>query len=137
MNKKELWKNLSAGKKLMDVLPVVDGQDCLIVSVTDKEYEDSKDDDIVYIPDFDLNEILFDKDLSNRAMERMHILDYCYTKRSFIDICKNSRKMAYDLFTICDWQNPNLDDLLCCIDDSEMVEKYGMTNEEFDNLQYE
>ena len=77
MNKRELWKRLSAGEKLNDVLPVVPGDDCLIVSVTTDEFQQADPEDIVYMPDLKLNDILYDADLSNRPGEKMHVLEYC------------------------------------------------------------
>lgn len=136
MNKKELWKCLSAGKKLVDIMPVIPGDDCLITAVTGEEYDKCRNDDIVYIPDFDLNEIIYNKDISARPGEMLHVIEYCYTKQDFLNLCKGNKRMAYSLFCLCDWQNPNLDELLDCTDDKELKNLYGITLAEFDAKPY-
>ena len=136
MNKRELWKHLSAGEKLNGILPVVPGDDCLIMSVTTDEFKQADPEDIVYMPDLKLNEILYDADLSNRPGERMHILEYCYTKQMFLDMCKGNTEMALSLFCLSNWQNPDLDDLADCTNNAEAKTFYGETWDEFNNRPY-
>lgn len=88
-----------------------------------KADEFSSGDDIVYIPDIDLNEIPVDHNLSvpNSMMDASNgwwgpmtaeeqvdlALSYCYTGKDFVDLCEGNEEMARDLFAYVDWQHPS------------------------------
>ena len=78
MTVKELKKKLIKGYRLKDLFDFSDGQDCIIYK-SDFEITD----DIIYIPDIDLNEINIDtklKEVSNRTINILFFLLYIFVQ---------------------------------------------------------
>ena len=131
MTKEDLRKAFHQGFALADVLDLVPGQDCMIF----KAEKFSADDQVIYIPDIDLNEIPYSVDLSednslrdasNGKWESMTaneqidlVLSYCYTGDDFVDLCEDDEALAYRLFCYCDWQHPSSALPECEYDDEE------------------
>lgn len=78
-------------------------------------------DEVIYIPDLDLNEIPTEVKLNTdnsmfeqkagwgpmSAEEQIRVvLSYCYTGQDFVDECGGNEELAKRLFWCCDWQNP-------------------------------
>lgn len=121
MNKTELRVKLEAGEELENIFEFIDGQNCLIYKT--KHFEMS--DNIIYIPDVDLNEIDTESVLEDEEIE--NVLNHCYTGNDFVDECNGHREVAKELFDFVDWQNPNIQDLLDGYDDEEFEERYGFS----------
>lgn len=119
MTKAELRNELLKGKTLDSILRFRNGQDCMIF----KADHFSVGDEILYIPDVDLNELPLDIDLSKdnsmmnefragflpmTAQEQVDlVLSYCYTGDDFINECDGDVAQADFLFHYCDWQHPS------------------------------
>ncbi len=103
MKKAELRNRLMAGEMLVDILPLKDGQDCLIYKADDFK----PGVEILYIPDVFLNEIPVDKDLSCDIEGIFDVLGRCYTGDDFIEECDGNVELAERLFWYCDWQSPS------------------------------
>lgn len=119
MTKAELRNELLKGKTLDSILRFRRGQDCMIF----KADHFSVGDEILYIPDVDLNELPLDIDLSKdnsmmnefragfvpmTAQEQVDlVLSYCYTGDDFIYVCDGDVAQADFLFHYCDWQHPS------------------------------
>ena len=100
-----------------------DGQDCIIYK-SDFEITD----DIIYIPDIDLNEINIDTKLNKEEIK--NILNSCYTGNDFVEECNGYKDVAEELFEFVDWQHPNIMDMLETYGENEFEEKYGFSIEE-------
>ncbi|WP_135567905.1 hypothetical protein [Galactobacillus timonensis] len=107
---KNLADALKRGETLADMLPVVAGQECNIVKLSDEQYEEANSADIVYIPDLNLHEIPYFRPVT--IEEADEILQRCYTKQDFIDATFGVKDADHYLFEFVDWQTPNLQDLL-------------------------
>ena len=97
-----------------DILPLAKGQNCDIYK-SDKAWHEIEDDDVIYIPDIDLNqcwkfwqlsesEMIEDYDFNsgwNRYVKEF--LRNCYTKADFEEIAGDK---AEELFDFVDWQHP-------------------------------
>lgn len=119
MTSKELEIKLQAGATLSEILVFVDGQDCTIF----KAKKFCAGDEVLYIPDVELNEIPIniplnvDNSMSDNsngkwgsmtAAEQITlILSYCYTGDDFLSECDGNERLAEDLFHYCDWQHPS------------------------------
>ena len=119
MTKTELKALLLSGSSLNTVLTFCDGQECTIFKANDF----CLDDNIIYIPDLDLNEIPYNLDLSvdnsmsdasagkwgsMSAKEQISlVLSYCYTGADFVELCEFDEALAYQLFLYVDWQHPS------------------------------
>lgn len=123
MTKKELREKLISGLHLENIFDFSDGQDCLIYK---GNFEVS--DQIIYIPDIDLNEINTGSVLDNEEIE--NVLNHCYTGNDFVTECNGHENLARKLFGFVDWQNPNIQDLLDGYDDEEFEKEYGFSIEE-------
>ena len=126
MTKKEVKDKLVTGVFLVDLFDFSDGQDCLIYK---GDFEVS--DQIIYIPDIDLNEIDTDSVLGDEEIE--NVISNCYTGNDFVMECNGHEDLARDLFGLVDWQHPNIQDLLEGYDDEEFEERYGFSMEELLN----
>lgn len=101
MTKIELKNSLNSGKALEEILNLQDGQECTIFKA--KEFK--KGDDILYIPDMELNNITYEcQDLTSEAIDE--VVSFCYTGNDFINCCKGDEKLAKELFSYVDWQHP-------------------------------
>ena len=102
MNKEILISRLRKGEVLEDILPLSDGQECLIF----KANKFTEGDDILYIPDVFLNEIPY-----NRPCESMddirEIVRRCYTGDDFLALCNGHGRSAVEIFNYIDWQHPS------------------------------
>lgn len=119
MTKYEAMIRLLSGEAMDSIFQFRPGQECMMF----KADEFIAGDEIIYIPDIDLNEIPVDIDLSvpNSMMDASNggwgpmtateqvdlALSYCYTGKDFIDQCEGNEKMARELFSYVDWQNPS------------------------------
>ena len=113
MTKDEVRARLMAGENLDSILHFIDGQECMIFKVSMEEYESCGKDEVVYVPDIDLNEIPVDKDLSVDIEGIFEVLGCCYTKGDFFEMCEerygkngSAYEKAAELFDYVDWQNP-------------------------------
>lgn len=123
MTKNELKMKLEAGAFLVDVFDLTYGQECVIYK---GNFEIS--DQIIYIPDVDLNEIDTESVLDDE--EIANVFDCCYTGNDFVAECSGHEDLAKELFNFVDWQHPNIQDLLDGYDDEEFEERYGFSMEE-------
>lgn len=123
MTVKELKKKLIKGYRLKDLFDFSDGQDCIIYK-SDFEITD----DIIYIPDIDLNEINIDTKLNKEEIK--NVLNSCYTGNDFVEECNGYKDVAEELFEFVDWQHPNIMDMLETYGENEFEEKYGFSIEE-------
>ena len=103
MTKEELRTELQRGRTLDELLHFSRGQECLIFKAD--EFEPG--DEILYIPDIDLNEIPADTDLSCDIEGIFDVLGCCYTGDDFIEECDGNAELAERLFWYCDWQHPS------------------------------
>lgn len=124
MTKKALKDNLASGACLTELFNLTDGQDCMIYK---GKFEVS--DQIIYIPDVDLNEIETDTVLEDEAIA--NVLNHCCTGNDFVEACQGHEELAKELFEFVDWQHPNVQDLLDCYDEETFKERYGFAMETF------
>lgn len=102
MRKSELVAGLKAGKTLCEMLEFRPGQDCEIFKA--KEFQDG--DEVIYIPDTDLNRIPVDRKIEDPE-ELEEVAYNCYTGDDFLEQCNGDREKAKQLFQYCDWQHPS------------------------------
>ena len=103
MTKKEIEIELRKGRTLESILNFKAGQACTIF----KADEFQPGDEVLYIPDIDLNEIPADKDISVDIEGIYDVLGCCYTGDDFIEACNGDEKLGERLFWFCDWQHPS------------------------------
>ena len=106
MTKEELQKRIVDENQMLGViLPLSDGQDCLIY----KADAFSVSDEIIYIPDVWLNDldILNSDDDDDGISYAQRVIENCYTGRDFVDECGGDVELAERLFHYCDWQHPS------------------------------
>lgn len=115
MTKQEMKDKLLTGSVLEDLFEFSDGQNCLIYK---GNFEVS--DQIIYIPDVDLNEIDTESVLEDEEIE--NVLNHCYTGNDFVMECDGNEKLARELFEFVDWQHPNIQDVLDTYDEEEFEE---------------
>ena len=122
MNKQEAKELLLSGKSIDEIFELSDGQECWIYK---SEWpSDSSSDQIIYIPDIDLNE------MDDGEISVDEKLSHMYTAADFLDQTNGNLKAAECLFNFVDWQNPNIQDVMDCTDDDEAKELFGQTWEE-------
>ena len=131
MKKNELKQHLLNGEILSDILEFMEGQDCVIYKAASNFDDIRYDGTIAYIPDVYLNDVEIDEPVDRSEIQ--HILNNCYTKQDFLDICNGNEHMARDLYYFVDWQHPNVDDLLEGIDEDEFFDYYGETFDEWES----
>ena len=105
MTKNEVIKELQAGKTLEDLFEFTDGQECLIYKADEFEVSDN----VIYIPDIFLNEIVTDRVLTEEEIEDLY--DHLITGNDFLEECNNKEDAARLLFSWCDWQHPTVHDI--------------------------
>ena len=103
MTREYARSRLLAGQTVAELFPPIRGQECVIFRADDF----STGDDVIYIPDYDLNGIPCEKDLSTDPVEINEALWMMYTGRDFVDLCNGDEKLAERLFWYCDWQHPS------------------------------
>lgn len=119
MTKEELKKQIVENEQMLEaILPLSDGQDCLIY----KAMAFSVNDEIIYIPDVWENslDILHGSDDDDGISYAQRVVDNCYTGKDFVGICGGNVELAERLFHYCDWQHPI--SALPQVDDREMGE---------------
>lgn len=106
MTIEKVRERLNNGEMLSEIFNFTDGQDCLIY-----KGEWNPGDDVIYIPDIDLNEIPIDRSLERwteyYANEIELAISNMYTGRDFVMIADGDKDVAEKLFYYCDWQNPS------------------------------
>lgn len=110
----DLAERLNNGEPLKQIFPIVEGEDCHIGKVSPDLFDVAEPHDIVYIPDLDFSEIPYSRPVTSE--EAHNILMSYYTKQDFIDATYGIEEAAHDLFKLCNWQHPDLQDLLDGID---------------------
>ena len=106
MTKEELQRRIVEDEQMLEaILPLSDGQECLIYKAPDF----SVTDEIIYIPDVWLNnlDILNGSDDDGGISYAQRVVENCYTGRDFMDVCGGDVKLAERLFHYCDWQHPS------------------------------
>lgn len=126
MTKAELREQLESGKSLDNVLPFTDGQECVIYKMENFEVSD----EIIYIPDMGVIDIPIYLPLSDEEIE--DVINHCYTGNNFMEIAKNHKKLAVDLWNYIDWQNPDLDDFLMGYEEEQFKDDYGFDMNELE-----
>ena len=118
MTKADVRKALQQGKRLDEILSFGPGQDCTIF----KAEKFSLWDEVIYVPDVELNEIPICIDLSiDNSIRDQHdpkfgpmearyqiewVLSYCYTGEEILYVCNDDKALAYRVWCYCDWQHP-------------------------------
>lgn len=102
LTKEKLREKLSDGELLTHLIETCSGQECEIVKA-DAFYPG---DEIIYIPDLQMNGIPMTKPVTSPA-EIEELLSSCYTADDFIEICEGNKELAKRLFFYCDWQHPS------------------------------
>lgn len=124
MTKEELRKELENGKALEELFKFTDGQDCLIYKADKFEISDN----IIYIPDVDLNKIhgaMVDDEEIN------HALSNCYTGYDFLEEAREIENIAESIFDYVDWQHPDANDWVEGYDEDIFRQDYGISIEDF------
>lgn len=118
MTVNEVRERIIKGECLSDMFKFTDGQDCMIY-----KGDWNPDDEVIYIPDIDLNEICINRPLV-QILDETEIEDvlYClYTGKDFIEIMDGDEELAKSLFHYCDWQHPTsaMNEILEYIEESK------------------
>lgn len=98
----EVRNRLLDGESLDRIFPLRQGQECEIYKASRFCVEEPET--VVYIPDFDLNELYRRPETQERVWEQLHC---CYTVQDFIDEAEGDVDLAERLFRYCDWQHPS------------------------------
>lgn len=102
MTKAELRERLRKGEIMDDLFEFREGQECWMFKVP----EFKPGENILYIPDTDLNDIpIAEHPTCEEEIEE--IIDQCYTGNDFIEECDGNVEKAERLFWYCDWQHPS------------------------------
>lgn len=115
-------ERLNNGEMLSEIFDFTDGQDCLIY-----KGEWNPGDDVIYIPDIDLNDIPIDRPLEKwteyYGNEIELAISNMYTGRDFISIADGDKDIAEKLFYYCDWQNPSsaIDEVLEDVEEQKEI----------------
>lgn len=126
MLKSELTNILKTGASLDFIFCFSNGQNCLIYK---GNFQVS--DDIIYIPDIDLNDISINRKLSDEEIE--NVIDHCYSGNEFIREFNGHIDIAEQLFLFVDWQHPNIQDFLEGYSEEEFLEDWGFSIDELQN----
>lgn len=135
MTVNEVRERIIKGECLSDMFEFTDGQDCIIY-----KGDWNPGDEVIYIPDIDLNEICINRPLINilDGEEIKDVICYLYTGKDFMELADGDEELAKRLFDYVDWQHPSsaLNEVLDGID--ERREEYRQTifpelNEYYDN----
>lgn len=102
VTKAELRERLRNGAIMDDLFEFCEGQECWMFKAP--EFEPGEN--ILYIPDTDLNDIpIAEHPTCEEEIEE--IIDQCYTGNDFIEECDGNVEKAERLFWYCDWQHPS------------------------------
>lgn len=101
MTKDELLEGLRMGFALEELLPLSSGQDCTIY----KAELFRTNDEVIYIPDMELNNITTGKSLYEEDAE--YTVNHSYSGEDFVDLCEGDEALAFRLWCYCDWQHPS------------------------------
>lgn len=113
MTKAELLEGLRKGIALEDLLPLRPGQDCTIY----KAEQFSTGEEVIYIPDVELNNITTSKSPYEEDAE--YTVNHSYSGEDFVTLCDGDEALAYRLWCYCDWQHPSSALPECEYDDEE------------------
>lgn len=104
MTVNEVRERIYNGECLSDMFEFTDGQDCIIY-----KGDWNPDDDVIYIPDIDLNEICINRPLINilTSGEIIDVLGCLYTGKDFMELTDRDEDLAKELFNYVDWQHPS------------------------------
>lgn len=126
MKKEILEQKLFSGIPLVKILPMIDGQECLIYK---GDWDELDCNDIAYIKDtgeYGDCEEPFSVEEIPAIMENC-----CFTKGDFLFACKGNEEVAKDFLEWPDWETPDIDQYLDGYDEEEFFEKFGVTMENF------
>lgn len=104
MTKAEVKERIYNGKCLSDMFEFRDGQECTIY-----KGEWNPGDEVIYIPDIDLNEICINRPLTFilTVKEIKYVLNCLYTGKDFMELANGNEEIAKELFNYVDWQHPS------------------------------
>ena len=105
MTKPELHEKLMSGCTMDELFHYKQGDECLIF----KADKFALGDEILYIPDIDMNGIPLDTAVKS-VEDIVYILTFCYTGDDFAQECRDAdvdEKYAERLFWLCNWQHPS------------------------------
>ena len=104
MTKAEVKEGIYNGKCLSDMFEFRDGQECTIY-----KGEWNPGDEVIYIPDIDLNEICINRPLTFilTVEEIKDVLNCLYTGKDFMELANGNEEIAKELFNYVDWQHPS------------------------------
>lgn len=133
MTKKEARERILKGECLSDMFEFTDGQECEIF-----KGEWNPGDEVIYIPDIDLNEICINRPLVKILDEEEieDVLSCLYTGKDYMDLADGDEELAKRLFYYCDWQHPSsaLDEIIIAEQywederEEEKISHYGEIN---------
>lgn len=104
MKVSEVKERIYKGECLSDMFEFTDGQECEIY-----KGDWNPGDEVIYIPDIDLNEICINRPLVKilDKEEIENVLSCLYTGEDFIELADGDEELAKRLFYYCDWQHPS------------------------------
>lgn len=104
MTKKEVRERICERGCLSDMFEFTDGQDCIIY-----KGDWNPGDEVIYIPDIDLNEICINRQLIKILDEEEinDVLSCLYTGKDFMELSDGDEELAKRLFYYVDWQHPS------------------------------
>ena len=125
MTVKEVKKRILKGECLSDMFEFTDGQDCMIY-----KGEWNPGDEVIYIPDIDLNEICINRHLVKMLDEEEieDVLSCLYTGKDFMELADGDEELAKEVFDYVDWQHPS-----SALDEITADEQYWEDEEEEKN----
>lgn len=100
MNREQVKVELLKGRTLEELFEFQLGQECDIY-----KGEFSLSDEIIYIPDLDLNEIPIHEVVEKEEVDR--VVNAMYSGMDFLEQCGGKEDLARELFEYCDWQHPS------------------------------
>lgn len=100
MNREQVKQELLKGRVLEELFEFQTGQGCDIY-----KGEFSLSDEIIYIPDLDLNEIPIHEAVEKEEVD--WVVNAMYSGLDFLEQCGGKEELAKELFWYCDWQHPS------------------------------
>ena len=122
MKVSEVKERIYKGECLSDIFEFTDGQECEIY-----KGDWNPGDEVIYIPDIDLNEICINRPLVKilDKEEIEDVLSCLYTGEDFMNLADGNEELAKRLFYYCDWQHPS-----SALDEITADEQYWEDEEE-------